>query len=111
MSPDDFLDGQFFWVTVEDSSRKTDGTEKADAEDYSRITKIPFRGAPATRALVLGFAAFWATLICPAPSGSIEYSRTHFAERYGMAEPMKDQLSGEENAFFPRPPSVRKHGG
>jgi hypothetical protein len=40
MSPDVFLDGQFFWVTVEDSSRKTDGTEKVDAEVYSRITKF-----------------------------------------------------------------------
>ena len=40
MSPNVFLDGQFFWVTVEDSSRKTDGTEKVDAEVYSRITKF-----------------------------------------------------------------------
>jgi hypothetical protein len=40
MSPDVFLDGQFFWVTVEDCLRKTDGTEKADAEVYSRIVKF-----------------------------------------------------------------------
>jgi hypothetical protein len=40
MSPDVFLEGQFFLVTVEDSRRKTDGTEKADAEVYSRITKF-----------------------------------------------------------------------
>jgi hypothetical protein len=40
MSPDVFLEGQFFWVTVEDSNRKTDGTEKTDAEVYSRIAKF-----------------------------------------------------------------------
>jgi hypothetical protein len=40
MSPHVFLEGQFFLVTVEDSRLKTDGTEKADAEVYSRITKF-----------------------------------------------------------------------
>jgi hypothetical protein len=40
MSPEVFLDGQFLWVTVEDSKRKTDGSEKVDAEVYSRIAKF-----------------------------------------------------------------------
>jgi hypothetical protein len=40
MSPDVFLDGQFFTVTVEDGKTNSDKSEKADAEVYSRITKF-----------------------------------------------------------------------
>jgi hypothetical protein len=40
MSPDVFLDGQFFDVTVEDAGRNTDGTQKSEAEIYSRIVEF-----------------------------------------------------------------------
>jgi hypothetical protein len=43
MSPEVFLDGQFFWVTVEDSKRKTDGSEKTNAEVYSTIANFILR--------------------------------------------------------------------
>ncbi len=40
MSPEVFLDGQFFWVMVEDLKNRADGGEKDDSEVYSRITKF-----------------------------------------------------------------------
>jgi hypothetical protein len=38
MSPDIFLEGQFFTVTIEDATLDSDKAIKSDAEVYSRIT-------------------------------------------------------------------------
>jgi hypothetical protein len=40
MTPDVFLEGQFFWVTVEDARLDSDKATKSDAEIYSRITEF-----------------------------------------------------------------------
>ena len=40
MSPDVFLDGQFFEVEVESCNLDSEGQPKPDAEVYSRVTKI-----------------------------------------------------------------------
>jgi len=40
MSPEVFLEGQFFEVTVADSKLNSDRVEKSDAEIYSRIVKF-----------------------------------------------------------------------
>jgi hypothetical protein len=40
MSPDVFLEGQFFWVTVEDATLDSAKVTKSDAEVYSRITEF-----------------------------------------------------------------------
>jgi hypothetical protein len=40
MTPDVFLEGQFFSVTIEDALFDSDKATKADAEVYSRITEF-----------------------------------------------------------------------
>lgn len=40
MSPEMFLNGQFFEVEVENCDRDSEGTPKPEAEVYSRITKV-----------------------------------------------------------------------
>ena len=40
MSPDVFLDGQFFEVEVADCNRDSEGNPKPGAENYSRIVRI-----------------------------------------------------------------------
>ena len=40
MSPDVFLEGQFFEVEVENCAKDFKGNQKTDAEVYSRITTI-----------------------------------------------------------------------
>ena len=40
MTPDVFLDGQFFEVEVDFSNRDTNGEPKSDAEVYSKVTRI-----------------------------------------------------------------------
>jgi len=40
MSPEVFMEGQFFWVVVEDLKKRADGSEKDASEVYSRITKF-----------------------------------------------------------------------
>ena len=40
MTPDVFLEGQFFCVSIEDSTLNSDGKRKTDPEVYSKITKF-----------------------------------------------------------------------
>ncbi len=40
MTPDVFMDGQFFEVEVENCDKDSEGNPKPDAEVYSRITRI-----------------------------------------------------------------------
>jgi hypothetical protein len=40
MTPDVFLQGQFFLVTVEPATQNSEGTAKPDAAIYSRITEF-----------------------------------------------------------------------
>jgi len=40
MTPDKFLDGQFFWVTISYATLDSDGKTKNACEIYSRITEF-----------------------------------------------------------------------
>jgi hypothetical protein len=40
MTPEVFLEGQFFWVTIDDAVLNSDRAKKSDAEVYSRITEF-----------------------------------------------------------------------